>query len=124
MTYIKNNYYIIIIILLFLLILSLIISIGLVIYIFLNNDPRIYNSDSGVYTITLNKDSIPLNLCGNNNNEPCLFTLNSIEECINRCNNLNHICEAFTYNQINQIMKIVDKNRLVNRLNTNLFIKH
>lgn len=77
----------------------------------------------GSYGVQPGVDANPLNQCGTNNNNPCVFAKNSVADCETECNNLKNICDAFTFNFSTSTMKIVNRNAAFASPSANLFVR-
>lgn len=105
--------------------LTIVIVIFIILFaIYVNqyqNRPVI-NNCFGKFGIQSSLDADPINLCGQNRTEPCVFSVNNLTDAQSMCNELN--CNAFTLNLITSTMKIVDPNNDFNKSTfTNLFVR-
>lgn len=77
----------------------------------------------GSFGVQADVDANPLNLCGMNQNNPCVFAINTLAGAEDQCNTLESICNAFTFNQNTNTMKIVQLGNTFSSLSTNLFVR-
>ncbi len=77
----------------------------------------------GEFGVITGLDANPVNLCGTNQSDPCIFAVNSISDAETQCDVLKSICNAFTFNSNGSTMKIVQTNNTFSSLSTNLFIR-
>lgn len=77
----------------------------------------------GSFGVQTGIDATPVNLCGLNNTDPCIFARNSLADAEAQCNTLRSICNAFTFNFNSATMKIVQPVNTFASLSTNLFVR-
>lgn len=111
-------------------ILSIVLTVALVtfmlLWIFSINEK--YNQPEsticfGPFGIQTNVDSDPINQCGTNKSDPCIFAKNSVADAEAECNTLKSICSAFTFNTLTSTMKIVQPTNTFMSIGTNLFVR-
>jgi hypothetical protein len=77
----------------------------------------------GAFGVQAGTDANPLNQCGTNNVNPCVFAINSLIDAETQCNTLQSICNAFTFNFSTATMKIVNSGSAFTSTNSNLFVR-
>lgn len=111
-------------------ILSILLAIGLIIFltlwIFSINDK--YNQPSpsqcfGPFGVETGVDANPLNLCGTNRSDPCIFGKATLADAEAECDTLRSICNAFTFNASNSTMKIVNPTNTFISGSSNLYVR-
>lgn len=75
------------------------------------------------YYATPNLDSTAVNTCGNNRNQPCIFSYPFLSQAFQQCTELGSVCSTFTYNEGSKQMKVVNQNLAFTATNVNLFSK-
>lgn len=107
-------------------ILCVILAIGwiafMILWVFCVNG-ECNNNCYGQFGVQPGVDANPINRCGLNNNDPCVFAINSITAAEQQCNTLRNICERFTFNIATSTMKIVNNNSTFTSNNSNLFVR-
>lgn len=89
----------------------------------INSSSSTSTSCFGPFGVQSGVDANPINSCGVNRNNPCIFTINTLSGAQDQCNTLQSICNAFTFNQNTNTMKIVQPTNTFTSLATNLFVR-
>lgn len=104
-------------------ILTTALIIFILLWAFAAND--LYNQTNSVcfgpFGVITGLDGNPINSCGTNGTDPCIFAKNTLSACEDECNNLKSICNAFTFNPSTSTMKIVNTSNVFASTSANLF---
>lgn len=79
---------------------------------------------NGEFCFTPNTDAKILEICGPNQDSPCLYQFRTLEDCLAQCQLLENVCSAFTFNSTTSVMKIVDPSITTSSALTNLYVKN
>ena len=111
-------------------ILTLVLAIAVIIFLLLwalcVNDHNAQPPPAtcfGQFGVAPGVDATPVNRCGTNNTDPCIFARNSLADAEAQCNTLQSICNAFTFNFSTATMKIVQTTNTFTSLSANLFVR-
>lgn len=77
----------------------------------------------GPFGVQTGTDANPINSCGTDRNDPCIFAVSTLGEAETQCNTLSSICNAFTFSESTSTMKIVTQDNTFTAMNTNLYVR-